>query len=67
MKEVYILERMLAPGVWEKISPVFYEDKNEAISDLENYVESLKKLKKNPTARLTTLENNNVVKKTKGA
>lgn len=66
MKEVYILERMLAPGVWEKINSVFYEDKNEAISDLENYVELLKKFKKDPTARLTTLENNNIIKKTKG-
>lgn len=58
MKEVYVLERMLAPGVWELINQVFYTEKKEALKDLLSYMESMKKMDKDPAARVTTLKLN---------
>ena len=58
MKEVYILERSLAPGVWELVNTVFYTDRKEALKDLLHYMEGMKSLKKDPTARVTTLKLN---------
>ena len=58
MDKVFVIEQMLAPGIWELFSDTFYTDEREANADCLSFVKDIKRLaNKDITVRVTTLTN----------
>ena len=56
MKEVFIIERLLAPGIWELFSNVFFTKELEAIDECLRINKQMQQREKNFCARVTKLE-----------
>lgn len=56
MKEVFVIEKMLAPGIWELLSSTFYVDEKKAVNDCLHIMETMHKTDETFAARVTKLE-----------
>lgn len=57
MNEVFIIERMVAPGIWELASDAFYISEKEALTACIQLMKIMHKTGKGVCARITTLTN----------
>ena len=58
MNKIFVIERMIAPGIWELLSETFYLDKKEAQDDCSDIVKFKRKTNTGFAARVTELEIN---------
>ena len=63
MNEVFVIERMVAPGIWELASDVFYTTEKEALSDCIQLMKLLQQTDKGACTRVTMLTNINIKNK----
>jgi len=56
MKEIYVLERFLGPGIWELTDSVYYTDYEIAKEELCKFMSAMKQFKMDPTVRITKLK-----------
>ena len=63
MKEIFVLEKMVALGMWELMSDTFFTDKREALDVSIDIMNKMKDRDKNFAVRVTTLVNNDIKKK----
>lgn len=54
--EIYVIERCLAPGLWELMGPHYYDNENSANIAEENIKKEMIKYDKNFKSRVTTLK-----------
>ena len=55
MTEVFIIEEMVVPGIWEILSNVVYKNEGTAIDKCESIIKYMQKTDKNFVARVTKL------------
>lgn len=53
---VYVIERMLAPGIWDLASEVYYTNSKMADAEAAEMAAGAKKIGKNMTFRTTALK-----------
>ena len=63
MNEVFIIERMIAPGIWELASNTFHTTEKEALSDCIQLMKLMQQTDKGACARVTKLTNVNIKNK----
>jgi hypothetical protein len=56
MVEVFIIERMIAPGIWELLSDTAYLNKSTALTECEFAIKTMQKTDKNFAARVSKLK-----------
>ena len=56
MKEVFVLEKLIALGFWELLSDKFYTDERKAIDDCIDLMKKMQQTNPNFAARVTKLE-----------
>lgn len=56
MNEVFVIEKMVAIGVWELLSTAFYTDMQVAIDAQISINKKMKEMKKSIVTRITTLK-----------
>ena len=60
-REIYVIERCIAPGVWELVCDIYFIDRNIAVCEKSNYVKGMKDFKNEEVvARVSKLKLNNV-------
>ena len=60
MIEVFIIEKMVAPGIWELLSDIAYLNKSTALTECESATKVMQKIDKNFTARVSKLKIKNL-------
>lgn len=55
MTEVFVIEKMVVLGVWERLSNVVYKNEGTAIDQCESIIKYMQKTDKSFTARVTKL------------
>ena len=58
MREIFVLERMVALGVWELMSDTFYTDEREALDVSIDVMKKGQEYDKNFAVRVTKMVNN---------
>ena len=56
MKEVFVIEKLVAIGFWELLSDKFYTDERKAIDDCLDLMKKIQQINPNLAARVTKLE-----------
>lgn len=55
MTEVFVIEKMIAVGIWELLSNKAYKNERKALDDCEHVIKFMQKTNKNFAARVTKL------------
>lgn len=63
MRKIFVLERMVALGVWELMSDTFYTDEREALDVSIDVMKKGQEYDKNFAVRVTKMVNNKIKEK----